>query len=99
MQGGFDILTVFNFTAGELPQSALVAMVKTPGHEDLAAGVAEHSRRHVDGLLQVRYSALMVTYSWDRSEVQISARARPRPSPTRMVISSADITSWPRSSV
>ncbi|MNN25037.1 hypothetical protein D3C81_1384920 [compost metagenome] len=48
---------------------------------------------------QVRYSALIFTYSWDRSVVQMVSLHWPRPSSIRMVISSWAITAEPCASV
>lgn len=48
---------------------------------------------------QVRYSALIRTYSWDRSVVHSVSLCWPRPSSMRMVISSWAITRAPCSSV
>ena len=48
---------------------------------------------------QVRYSALMRTYSWDRSLVQTVSEALPALRSTVMVISSSAITAAPAASV
>src|SRR5690606_34431833 len=56
-------------------------------------------REAAPALNQVRYSALIFTYSWDRSVVQMVSLHWPRPSSIRMVISSWAITAAPCSSV
>ncbi len=48
---------------------------------------------------QVRYSALMVTYWCERSQVHTRSSAWPRPSVIRMTISSRETASAPAASV
>ncbi|AXQ49591.1 hypothetical protein DZC31_22890 [Stenotrophomonas rhizophila] len=50
--------------------------------------VSRKGRKAAPALHQVRYSALIFTYSWDRSVVQMVSLHWPRPSSIRMVISS-----------
>ncbi|MNY36526.1 hypothetical protein D3C86_1710210 [compost metagenome] len=50
-------------------------------------------------MIQVRYSALIFTYSWDKSVVQMVSLQSPRPSSIRMVISACCITAAPWASV
>ncbi|MNN09539.1 hypothetical protein D3C81_1224240 [compost metagenome] len=64
-----------------------------------AAGGARHLRQATPAVLQERYSALIRTYSWDRSVVQMVSLNWPRPSSMRMPISACAITAAPCSSV
>src|ERR1700712_1815134 len=75
--------------------SASMPTAGTPDKYRLSAYLAASLKRPC----QVRYSALIFTYSWDRSVVQIVSLQSPRPSSIRMVISSSAITALPCASV
>lgn len=60
-KAGAGVFAAIQLTAGEFPQAALVGVLGSPCNEDLTARTFEHTGRHMDALLQVRYSALMVT--------------------------------------
>ena len=64
-----------------------------------ASGAPASGQTRAQANDQVRYSALILTYSWDRSVVQMVSLHWPRPSSIRMVISSSAMTLEPCSSV
>ena len=58
---GAGVFGAIQLTAGKFPQTALVGVLGSPRNENLSACAFQHTSRYVNALLQVRYSALMVT--------------------------------------
>src|SRR5690606_9540200 len=95
-----DRLIRLDLASRKLPQPSLMLVQWSLGNQDTVIRCTDDRGGDMDSLhTQVRYSALIFTYSCDRSVVQIVSLQLPRPSSMRMVISSRAITAAPCSSV